>query len=72
LPNSREAVVFGATHGLLTINHRFVVAHQGSLSIPWPEHSEPELCIEKARFLGKWMAGGGAVTTIFAMWGVRP
>lgn len=73
LPNSREAFVFAANAGLLTLDRGFIRAYRyPTLSVPWPKDSEPESCIEKARFLGKWIGTVGAVTTIFAMWGVCP
>lgn len=73
LPNSREAVIFGTTHNLLTFEHSRIGAPRRVLaSLPWPENSEPEACIEESRFVGRWFTSAGPVTTIFAMWGVRP
>ena len=72
LPDSREAIVFAASRGFLGITAGRIVARRIPLSLPWPAGSEPELCIKKARFLGRWMALAGSITTIFAMWGVRP
>lgn len=38
----------------------------------WENDSETSLCRRKAHFLGRWLAHAGDLSTIYAMWGIRP
>ena len=66
-PNVREGLRFGVRHGLLRIDQDRVV---GSIARP----SDPDLrtLLNRARFVGKWLAGSGRPATVFAILGVEP
>lgn len=76
VPYTREALIFGGTHGFLTIStdvitaegswKRKVNAEQKKLS------DEVRSCAKKAEFLGRWFARAGSPTTVMALMGVRP
>ncbi len=73
-PFVREAILFGAAHGLLD------VADGGQL-VPCSRleemaaylHTatdEARECVRRAEFLGRWFGGAGTPATILALWGV--
>jgi hypothetical protein len=41
-------------------------------NVKWPKTSEPSVCKNKARFIGRWFSLAGDTATLLAMWGVRP
>jgi len=76
LPFSKEAMIFGGTHGLLDLNGAVVWA-----SPKWKKRIVAELktstdevrdCAKRAEFFGKWLAGSGSSGTVMAILGVRP
>lgn len=72
--HTQEAMIYGVASGFLQ------VANDGRLNSSarrfqtpgWPAKSEPAVCIQKALFVGRWMAHAGQTATIYAMWGIRP
>jgi hypothetical protein len=71
---TREAILFAADANLLTFSQAGTLqAPRLRLRrLPWPNDSESATCRQRARFVGRWLAGAGNNATIFAMWGVRP
>ncbi len=43
-----------------------------NVSIEGQDEGEIDDCYRKADFVGRWFARAGTVTTIYAMWGVKP
>ena len=73
---TKEALLFGGRHGLLTMSGSLVVGSQA-----WRKRIEAELarssdevgsCAKRAEFLGKWFASCGSGSTVMALMGVRP
>lgn len=71
---SREALLFGLQHGILTANGsaRIQVAKVRLRKYPRAEGSESGACLERAELVGRLFAATGDATTILSMWGVRP
>jgi hypothetical protein len=67
-------MIFVAAHGLVRIadDARLEVTAQRWRRPSWAADSEPTECLDKARFVGRWLAGAGPTATVFAQWGVRP
>jgi hypothetical protein len=74
---TQESIMFSMGQDVLAI------APDGSLNagrkkIPITDRSmetfttEARECVERARFLGRWLAGAGTTATIMAGWGVAP
>lgn len=73
---TKEALLFGSIHGLLSISEGQVVGIDG-----WSKAVRKSLrdssdevreTAKKADFVGKWFAHAGAAATVFALIGVRP
>lgn len=58
-----DAIAISADGGLLTTHN---------LRLRDISNDEVSDCYRKARILGMWFASAGTISTIFAMWGVRP
>jgi Family of unknown function (DUF6521) len=75
-PFTREAMIFGATHRILSITPKHLIAeptwrtritqHLAGLS------TEVADCAKRAMFVGKWFARAGSPATVMAVLGVRP
>lgn len=71
----REALLFGALHGLFAVNGRHVTA----LGAPAKKLSdylktssiEVRECARQATFVGRWLCKGGAPSTVLALLGVQ-
>lgn len=76
VPFTRDAVIFGAQHGLFTVEGGQILANVERSSrvkaILRGTSEEVELCAKRAEFLGKWFAKAGDSETIMALIGVRP
>jgi hypothetical protein len=74
IDHTREAMIFAAARNLLQITNdaRIKAPDRRFRRPPWPADSEPAVCLEKARFIGRWMANAGQPATLYAMWGIRP
>lgn len=74
VPYTKEALVFGIQEDVI------VVSGSGTLisgdrrlgSLPWSRDAEPSVCRNKARFVGRWFARAGDISTVFTMWGICP
>jgi len=75
-PFVREALLFGALHGLLTFDDRQRIVPVGRpRGLPGylrEGTDEVNECVKKAKFIGKWLAASGSVETAMALWGVMP
>ena len=75
-PFVRESLVFGLQEGVLKLsdNGRLLpgsaAPHERDLRAFGSE--ETNSCIDRARFVGRWLARSGEPATIMGMWGVRP
>ena len=74
LPYTKEALAFGIQKKLIKVTEegKLLACQKGSLSMAWPNEEEPAVCRIKANFFGRWLARAGDISTIFAMWGIRP
>lgn len=74
VPYAKEALSFGIQQGTIEITENATLSARKNMSLksPWNEEDEPAICRKKAKFLGRWLAKAGDVTTIFAMWGICP
>lgn len=74
VPYAREAIIFGMQKGILTIDELGNLISIGTPTQPtsWPDISEPSICRDQARFLGRWFAQLGDAAMIFRLWGIRP
>jgi hypothetical protein len=73
-PFTKEAILFGVSHGLLNIENI------GNLHTNLSEAAvnkwsgklggEPGLCISKALFIGRWLGSSTTIETTLALWGV--
>lgn len=70
----REAVIFGAQHGVLGVDGRSVVAVDapaGLAAYLRTSSAEVRECIRSANFVGRWLWKAGAPTTVMALLGVQ-
>ena len=75
-PFTKEALLFGGSHGLLHIDGKGVAARDG-----WAKRITSQLkelseevrdCAKRAEFVGKWFAKAGTSSTVMAIVGVKP
>lgn len=75
-PFTREALLFGGLHGLLSVRAEGV-----SSNTDWIQRVTPVLrsssdevreCGKKSGFLGKWFERAGSAETVMALFGVKP
>ena len=74
VPYTKEGLVFGLQANSIEITQEGTLAAckgLGKIS-SWVDEAESAICREKSRFLGRWLAHSGDVSTIFVMWGIRP
>jgi hypothetical protein len=71
---TREALIFSAQHGVLSIRDDGTVASARRFRVPAAWHTDDELldCWRKASVVGGWLGSGGEPATVFVMWGLRP
>jgi hypothetical protein len=74
IPYTKEAIIFGLQREILTLDqHGNVNYLKRRLSTPsWQSGTEPDDCITKAAFLGRWFAESGDPGTIYTLWGISP
>lgn len=75
-PFTREALVFGGSHGLLSLSADGVLANDtmkrrvaAGLK---PTSDEVRACAKRAEFFGRWLEKAGDKETVMALLGVRP
>ncbi|MBN9167704.1 MAG: hypothetical protein BGO98_11170 [Myxococcales bacterium 68-20] len=75
-PFTREALVFGGSHGLLSLSADGVRANADMKKRVAaglkPTSDEVRACAKRAEFLGKWLERAGGIETVMALLGVRP
>jgi hypothetical protein len=74
-PHTREAILFGTTHGWLTLRGGLIAPTINERTIKNSAQSletEARECLRRATFVGKWFARAGNASTVMALWGVRP
>jgi ABC-three component (ABC-3C) system Middle Component 3 len=75
-PFVREALLFGAVHGLFAFDdeRRLVPAPKLRALSRYLREATDEVreCVKKAELVGKWLAASGSVETTMALWGVKP
>jgi len=73
---TREALVFGGAHGLLSLSQDGVRANADMrkrvVAGLKPTSDEVRECAKRAEFLGRWLERAGGAETVMAMLGVRP
>ena len=74
VPITRQALLFGAQHGLLSITREEGVMPGGRAVARgrWPADAEMAACWKEAHFLGRWLTRSGTPTTTYVLWGIRP
>ncbi|MGO0258246.1 three component ABC system middle component [Priestia aryabhattai] len=74
IPFVKEALIFSLQKSVLSINdYGKLVAGSKRFNKKQTKDTEEILeSINKAKFVGKWFAKAGEVTTIYALWGIRP
>jgi hypothetical protein len=75
-PYTREAVLFGLTHGWLSLsdNGKFQTAINKRDVDGFIRKLEGEAkeCTKKAFLVGQWLASAGSAQTVMSLWGIRP
>lgn len=73
-PYVKESIMFGMHANIIGVDQlgNLIALKKKLRKSTWPKDAEPAVCRKKARFLGRWMAQTGEVSTIFTMWGIRP
>jgi len=76
VPFTKEAITFGAAHGLLQMEAarlKAVGAWRTRVDRSVRASSdEVRECAKRAKFIGKWFAATGSASTVMALLGVRP
>jgi len=74
LPYSKEALIFGMQGKIIMINPEgnLIPVRKNLNKLKWKNDSEPAQCRQKSLFLGRWLAHAGDISTVYAMWGIRP
>ena len=75
VPFTKEAILFGSSHGLLTFSGGGILANRD-----WSEQiesanfgsDEVQSCCKRAAFVGRWFAKTGDAETVMALLGVQP
>lgn len=75
-PFTREALVFGGSHGLLSLSRDGVRANDGMKkrvdTALRTTSDEVRACAKRAEFLGKWLEKAGGPETVMTLLGVQP
>lgn len=75
VPHIKESVLFGVNGQLLNLSSSRIVAETRPRSMARflrESSNEVQVCMTKAKFVGKWFASSGDYTTVMALWGVKP
>lgn len=73
-PYVRDALIFGAQHGVLGIDGRRLTALDipaGLAAYLTTSSAEVRDCFRQAKFVGRWLWKGGAPSTVLALLGVQ-
>jgi hypothetical protein len=73
---TREALIFGGTHSLLSLGQDGIRANaemkKRVAAGLKPTSDEVRECAKRAEFLGRWLERSGGTETVMALLGVRP
>lgn len=73
---TQEALMFSMAHAYLTVDGAALAVGRRRIPASYLKDAshtdETRECVERAAFVGRWLAGGGTDETIFAAWGVAP
>jgi len=74
VPYTKEGLAFGLQANSIEITQegKLVACKDLRKVSLWTDIAESAICREKSRFLGRWLAHSGDVSTIYVMWGIRP
>ena len=74
VPVTREAIIFLLQSNTIKLDETAGLVNLPSkkVSIKGQEQGEIADCYNKADLVGRWFARAGTITTIYAMWGVKP
>ncbi|CDL81230.1 three component ABC system middle component [Xenorhabdus szentirmaii] len=74
---TRESILFGVGLSALCLDENGDIMKGSKLRSPTEKRTplitqEVGECIERASFLGRWLASAGTTATIYAAWGIAP
>lgn len=73
---TQEALMFTMAHAYLSVECAALAVGRCRIPASFPKESthtdETRECVDRAAFVGRWLAGAGTDHTIFAAWGVAP
>jgi hypothetical protein len=75
VPFTKEAIMFGSQHGLLSFSGAGILADGPSyrkIASADSGSAEVQSCMKHAAFVGRWFAKTGDVETVMALLGVQP
>lgn len=77
LPITREAIQFGVSHKILALSSKGHLSVGDKHLTPTEKRTslftaEARDCVDRAGFLGRWLAVAGTTATIYAAWGIAP
>ena len=72
-PHVREAIVFSVAAGWISLaKPTSLRAERRVRKSRWLSRGRNAAHLKAAGFIGRWFAGAGSVSTVYAHWGVRP
>ncbi|WP_436356885.1 three component ABC system middle component [Brevundimonas sp. CEF1] len=73
---TQEALMFAMAHAYLAVDGAALAVGRRRIPASYPNDpnhtDETRECVDRAAFVGRWLAGAGTDHTIFAAWGVAP
>lgn len=74
VPYVKEGMIYGLKAELFSVNEdgMYISKTIATKKLRWPTVSEPSICLNKSRFVGRWLAAAGDVYTVFSVFGVQP
>ena len=75
-PVTQEALMFAMAHSYLAVDGSALAVGRRRIPASYTKDAdhtdETRECVDRAAFVGRWLAGAGTDNTIFAAWGVAP
>jgi len=75
-PFTSDAILFAANEGLLVISGDYSVRATGlpapAAALPEDRFGEIGDCVNRARFIGRWLGRAGSTANVFSLLGMRP
>jgi hypothetical protein len=72
---TREAILFGVAHQILTFTDEGELATKRRLSLEKGMElftNETQECVDRAAFIGRWFGAAGTTEAVYSAWGVSP